>query len=390
MKRRLLSKKGWIAVVPAVLLIVVLGVGGAQQTVPELCSPLTQLYQYIDRSFYWQDKLQDTTLLHGAMRGMVEALDDPYSEFLDPQEWTRFVDSLEGKLTGVGIEIAIVKNVLTVVAPLEGTPAEAAGIKAGDQILAIDGQTAEGITTSQASSKIRGEAGTTVVLHIRHKDGKEEDISIVRQEISVPAVRSELVDDGRIGYIRLSRFDSDAATEVNRALQSFDLNGLDGLILDLRNNTGGYTVAAVEVSSYFVDDGTIYSVKDTVRGNQTFSSIGNRIPNLPLAVLINGGTASAAEITAGAIHDHEMGILIGQKTFGKGVQQSTQYHFPDGSVLKLTTGEFFTPLGHVVHGVGIAPDIVVPEDGDPREAAITWIHEHLGSRMPLPLSGTGL
>ncbi len=238
MKRRLLSKKGWIAVVPAVLLIVVLGVGGAQQTVPELCSPLTQLYQYIDRSFYWQDKLQDTTLLHGAMRGMVEALDDPYSEFLDPQEWTRFVDALEGKLTGVGIEIAIVKNVLTVVAPLEGTPAEAAGIKAGDQILAIDGQTAEGITTSQASSKIRGEAGTTVVLHIRHKDGKEEDISIVRQEISVPAVRSELVDDGRIGYIRLSRFDSDAATEVNRALQSFDLNGLDGLILDLRNNTG--------------------------------------------------------------------------------------------------------------------------------------------------------
>lgn len=387
MNKRSFSMKAAMVLVPTILLIVVLGVGGAQQTPPDLCSPLTQLYQYIQSYFYWPDRVEAQTLQYGAMKGMVEKLDDPYSEFLDPQERTQWEQNLEGQFSGIGIEITIKDNVLTVIAPLEGTPAEKAGLEAGDQILQIGGASTEGITLTQASTKIRGDEGTTVVLHVRHKDGKEEDLSVVRGQITVAAVRSEVVDDGKIGYIRLSRFDSNTSTELDQALATFDMSNLDGFILDLRNNPGGYTSEAIQVSSHFVDSGTIYFSKGKLVGTQTYTSMGNQIPNLPLAVLVNGGTASASEITAGAIRDNNMGILIGQKTFGKGVMQ-TLLEFGDGSALKLTVGEFFTPLGHTVHEVGLTPDIVVPDDGDPEQVAISWIHDHVGSRMPMPIDGT--
>lgn len=375
------SRSIWI---PAILLVVVFGVSGSRQTATDLFAPLEQLYQYIDRYFYWPERIEERTLLHGAMKGLVKQLDDPYSEFLDPGDHERWEESLEGEFSGVGIEITIKDDVLTVIAPLVGTPAEQAGVRIGDQILAIDGDSTEGITLTEASLKIRGEAGTTVVLLLRHRDGGQEEVSIVRDTITIEAVTSERLADERILYVRISRFDSDVTHELDQILLAGDLETSDGIILDLRNNPGGLLNAAIDVSRRFVDDGVIVITKGRVAGEQTYPALGNRIPNLPLVVLVNGGTASAAEIAAGAIRDHEMGILIGERTFGKGVIQR-MIEFSDGSALKLTTGEYVTPLGQAVQGVGLVPDIELTEAEDPIEAAIAWIDAHVGERMPIPL-----
>jgi carboxyl-terminal processing protease len=370
--------------IPTILLIIVFGVGGAQQTDPNLFYPLSQIYQTIKSYFYEPERIDDQEALYGALEGLVEQLDDPYSEFLDPTALQNFEESLNGEFSGVGIEITLKDGVLTVIAPLEGTPADQAGVQAGDQIIAIDGESTEGITLTEAAVKIRGEAGTTVTLTVRHTDGTEEEIPIVRDTITVASVKSELLAEGRIGYIRLSRFDNNVVHELDLALNGFDLDALDGIILDLRNNPGGRLDAAISVSSRFVDEGIVVSTRSRVSGEQSYWSTGNTIPNLPLAVLINGGTASASEITAGAIRDHQMGILIGKQSFGKGVIQQL-FNYRDGSALKLTTGEYTTPLGHVVQGVGLSPDITVSEDEDPIEIATAWIEDHAGIKMPISL-----
>ncbi len=384
---RSLWKRGLIAIALVVIVWFALGSGGTQTNSGTTFAPLNDIYRYIQTYFYWPNRVNQQKLLYGAMKGMVNSLDDPYSEFMTPQDYKQFQESMAGKFSGVGIYITIKDGVLTVIAPLSGTPAEKAGIRAGDQILKIDGVSTKGITLSQASVKIRGKPGTTVNLYVRHPDGTEENIPIVRATITVDPVTSKLVDNGKIGYIQIRWFAGDAAAQLDKALSSFDLNHLDGLILDLRNDPGGYLTAAISVSSRFVDSGVIVTTKDRVSGDQTYWSSGNTIPDLPLAVLINGGTASAAEITAGAIRDHDMGILIGQKTFGKGVIQRL-FTFPDGSALKLTTGEYHTPNGNAVQGIGITPDIAVKSGGDPLKVATDWIEAHAGVRMPIPI-GSG-
>lgn len=377
-------RRALMLLAPMIVLIFVLGVGGAQQTSPDLFSPLPQVYQTIKNYFYEPERVDDQQALYGALKGLVEKLDDPYSEFFDPTDLKNFESSLEGEFSGVGIEISIKDDVLTVIAPLSGTPAEAAGIQAGDKIVQIDGESTEGITLSEAAVKIRGEIGTTVTLTVRHKDGTQEDIPVVRDKITVVALTSKLVNDDRIGYIHLSRFDSNVTLELDKALAGFDLDKLDGIILDMRNNPGGLLSAAISASSRFVDEGVIVSTKSRISGDQNYYSSGNRIPDLPLAILINGGTASAAEITAGAIRDHEMGILIGEQSFGKGVIQQV-FNYADGSALKLTIGEYKTPNGYAVQGVGLTPDIEVGEDEDPLDVAITWIEEHAGTLMPIAM-----
>jgi len=378
-------RRGLIAAL--IVLVFLFGLGGTQKPKGSF-SPLDRVYNYIKSYFYWPDRVDDQKLLYGAMKGMVQSLDDPYSEFMDPQDYKQFKESMEGKFSGVGIEITIKDGVLTVIAPLSGTPAEKAGIRAGDQILKIDGKSTEGITLSEASVKIRGKPGTTVNLYVRHKDGTEEDIPIVRATITVNPVESKLIKNGKIGYVRIKWFSDDVAVKLDKALLSFDLDHLDGLVLDLRNDPGGLLSSAISVASRFVDKGVIVTTKDRISGDETYWSTGNRLPDLPLAVLINGGTASAAEITAGAIRDHDMGILIGQKTFGKGVIQRL-FTFPDGSALKLTTGEYHTPNGHAVQGIGITPDIAVKEGEDPIDVATEWIETHAGDRMPIAIGSGG-
>ncbi len=384
MRNNSIIKKALLLFIPMILLVVAIGVDGTQQTNPNLFSPLPQVYETIKNYFYQQERVDDQQALYGALKGLVGELDDPYSEFFDPSDLENFESSLEGEFSGVGIEISIKDKVLTVIAPLSGTPAEAAGIQAGDKILKIDGESTEGITLSEAAMKIRGEIGTTVTLTVLHKDDTQEDVPVVRDKITVVALTSKLVDDDRIGYIHLSRFDSSVTLELDKALASFDLDKIDGIILDMRNNPGGLLSAAISVSSRFVDKGVIVSTKSRISGDQNYYSSGNKIPDLPIVILINGGTASAAEITAGAIRDHEMGILIGEQSFGKGVIQQL-FNYADGSALKLTIGEYKTPNGYTVQGVGLTPDIEVGEDEDPLEIATTWIEEHAGTLMPISI-----
>ena len=384
MTNRRMWQKGLAVLIPAILLVLALGVGGAQESGGDLFAPVYQIYQYIKSYFYQPERIDDQKALYGAMKGVVEHLDDPYSEFLDPDDRRRFDESLEGEFSGVGIELSIVDNVITVITPLVGTPAEAAGVEAGDQILNIDGESTEGMTLTEAALRIRGEIGTTVTLTVRHEDGSIEDIPIVRATIVLEPVKSELRADGTIGYIRLYRFEQDTTTELDAALQSFDLDRLTGFILDLRNNPGGLLNEAISVSSRFVDEGVLLITQDRLSDEKGYYARGNRIPNIPLAVLINRGSASASEITAGAIRDNDMGILIGEPSFGKGVYQQL-IEFPDGSALKITAGEYFTPDRKVVNEVGLTPDILVEEGQDPVDVAIEWIRAHAGVRMPIDL-----
>ncbi|MDD5646319.1 MAG: S41 family peptidase [Candidatus Bipolaricaulis sp.] len=379
-------KRTFGILLPTLLLVCAVGTGGSQQQPSSsgLFDPVYQIYQYVQSYFYKPAQIDDQKALYGAMKGVVQQLGDPYSEFLDPEEKEQFDESLEGEFSGVGIEISIEDGVLTVITPLVGTPAEAAGILAGDQILAIDGETTEKITLTGASCRIRGEIGTTVTLTLRHEDGEVVDIPIVRNLIVIDPVDSSALEGGKIGYIRILRFESDTVIEVDQALASFDLETMSGLILDLRNNPGGLMPAAISVCSRFVDDGVVLLVHDRLSGDKKYYSKGNRIPNLPLAILINRGSASAAEITAGGIRDNRMAVLIGETSFGKGVYQQ-MIDFPDGSALKITAGEYFTPSGRVVQDVGLSPDIVVPEGEDPVAAAIQWIGEQNGGRGPLDL-----
>ena len=381
------SRAGRIALilVPTGLLVLALCVGGAQNARnTELFSPLYQVYQYIQNYFYQPERVTDDQALYGAMKGVVQQLDDPYSEFLDPTDRARFDQSLAGEFSGVGIEMSIADGILTVITPLIGTPAEAAGVLAGDKILQIDQESTEGMSLSEAAYRIRGEIGTEVVLTVRHEDGEIVDIPIVRDTISIAAAEGSLKDEGRIGYVRLYRYEQDTTAELNNALSAFDLDGLTGLILDLRNNPGGLMNEAINVASRFVDEGVVLITSERLSEGKKYYSRGNELPNLPLAILINRGTASASEITAGAIRDNDMGILIGETSFGKGVFQQL-IEFPDGSALKLTTGEYFTPDGHVVNGIGLTPDIVIEEEQDAIEVAIEWLNARAGQTMPMDL-----
>jgi len=370
---------------PAVLLVIAVSVSGIQNTPSNLFDPVYQMYQYVKSYFYEPDRIDDQEALYGAMKGIVEHLDDPYTVFMEPTEVTQFEESLAGEFSGVGIEITIQDDILTVITPLIGSPAEAAGMLAGDKILSIDGESTEGETLSQSAMRIRGEIGTTVVLTVKHEDGTIEDISIVRDIITVEAVRHEPYQDGEIGYIRLMRFEDDTTRQLDEALGTFDLQNLTGLILDLRSNAGGLMNEAISVANRFVDEGVVLITQDRLSNQRKYYARGNNIPNFPVAILINRGTASASEIAAGAIRDNNMGILIGQKSFGKGVFQQL-IEFNDGSALKITTGEYYTPSGSVVNGVGLTPDIEVdPEEGDPIETAIQWINEHAGVVMPMTI-----
>ncbi|MCS7239726.1 MAG: S41 family peptidase [Candidatus Bipolaricaulota bacterium] len=363
-------------------LLGVLGFGAGQVT--DIFQPLSQVYDVIRHYYLWADQVTDTQLIQGAIRGMVQSLGDPYSTYFTPEEYEEWQRSLAGEYTGVGIEITIRKGWITVVTPLPDTPAEKAGIQPGDVILEVDGESTEGWTLEQASMHIRGPEGTPVTLKVRHPDGKVETLTIVRARIKVEAVRSEYLAENKVGYVRVLRFDEEAPALVGRALFSFPLEEVRGVVLDLRSNPGGLLSSAVEVASYFIDRGPIVRTRGPSFGERLYNSRGNSFPNVPVAVLVNEGTASGAEIVAGAIQDYKVGVLVGRKTFGKGLIQEIVLRFPDGGMLKLTTGEYLTPKGRQVHDVGLTPDIFVPEGKSDEEdldlkAALEW----LASQVPV-------
>ncbi len=379
----MLLRKVLFAVLLAGLLAAATGPGDV------LFSPLGQVYQMIRTYYYRSDQVPDTQLLHGAIRGMIDSLGDPYSTFFTPEEYQGWQDSLSGEYSGVGIEITLRNGRVTVVTPFPGTPAYAGGIRPGDWIMAVDGDSTEGWTLEKTSSRIRGEAGTTVVLTIQHEDGTIRDVPLVRQKIVIESVRWEYRAEEKVGYIRILRFDFDTPGLLGKALFSFPLQELAGIVLDLRNNPGGVLSSSVEAASYFIDRGVVVRTRGPSFGERTYSSRGNSVPNVPLAVLVNKGTASAAEIMAGAIQDYGAGVLVGTPTFGKGLVQEIVMRLPDGGAIKLTTGEYFTPNNRSVQDVGLTPDLLVErketDDGDPQlAAALEWIASRAGV-----LTGTG-
>jgi len=301
-------------------------------------------------------------VIQGAIRGMLKALDDPYTRYMDPQALKREQeDMFLGHFGGLGIIISIKDDQLTIISPIEDTPAYRAGIKAGDKISEIDGKSTEGMALDEAVNILRGEKGTEVTLGIKRENIEELlEITIIRDIIEVKAVKKEVMGrDNNIGYIRVTTFNINTDPELKEILNEFKKDSdIQGIILDLRNNPGGLLDSAIEVASKFIKEGPVVHIKDRDGIVASIESRGNKYPEWPLFVLVNEGSASASEIVAGAIQDYKRGKLLGERTFGKGVVQQV-FNLQDGSGIAITTSEYFTPNQRSIHNIGIEPDILV-------------------------------
>jgi len=299
-----------------------------------------------------------------ALTGMLGGLGDPYTTYLSPQEIGQLDEQLDGgNFAGIGVYIVQdQKTGAIVVDPIEGNPAIKAGVRTGDTILAVDGHSTMGQKIDAVEREIRGPSGTVVNLTLRrHTSRKTDVVPVTRAQVHVPSVRAEIED--HIDYIRLADFGQTSADEVRKALLDGKAQNVRGYILDLRNNGGGLLDAGVDVSSLFIPQGPIVSTIDRAGDREVRDATGHAVDAKPLVVLVNQYTASASEITAGAIQDYGVGTLVGTKTFGKGVVQSL-YTMPDKGALKITTARYLTPKGRDIQHKGIIPDVVVPQRVD--------------------------
>ena len=309
----------------------------------------------------YDDKIITNEDAYVAINTMVASLNDPYTKFLDPKEFAEETNSIKGSLKGIGVQIAVKDGKLTVIAPLEDTPAEKAGLKADDEILEIDGKSTKGITVDQAADLIRGKEGTSVKLLIKRKDIQPKLYTIVRAEIEVKSISQKVPNDIKmpddICYIRLSSFISrNAAAEFKSILEQSV--GKKGFIVDLRANPGGLLSNAIYISDMFLDNGTIVSTVDRDGYKETQRAAKGVVTRKPLVVLINGGSASASEIFSGAMKDNGRAIIIGEKSFGKGLVQEIN-KLPYESGINITIQKYLTPNGTDINKKGITPDIEV-------------------------------
>jgi carboxyl-terminal processing protease len=307
------------------------------------------------------DEVDSATLIRGAINGMIRTL-DPHSSFMTPELYKELEVETEGQFGGIGIEITILKDILTVVSPIEDTPAFNAGVKSGDQIIKIDGKSTKDITIMEAVKKLRGPKDTKVTITIiRENMSKPKDILLTRAIVQIKSVRSKTFEDN-IGYIRIASFNERTAADLRKALREISekLQPMKGLVLDLRNDPGGLLIQAIEVSDMFLKSGIIVSTRGRTKNMETTAMAKNDGDEIscPIVVLVNEGTASAAEIVAGALQDNSRALIIGTQTFGKASVQ-TVISLEDGSALKLTTARYYTPKGRSIQAEGIKPDIVV-------------------------------
>lgn len=326
-----------------------------------------EIWQTIENRYYKQP-VPDQALFNGALKGMAASLGDPYTVFLDKEEAEAFTRELEGKFEGIGAEIGIKHDVLTIIAPLEGSPAKRAGLRPQDIIFKIDGVDTLSMTVEEAVQRIRGEKGTSVVLTILHKGGDApQDITIVRDEIVVKTVTWKLVgQSSQVAYIRLSSFNEDTADELRQIIvPKVKKAKPKGIILDLRSNPGGFLDVAVKVASFWIKEGAIVQERFSNQPGENYMADGTgELGSIPTVVLVNEGSASASEIVAGSLKDYDKATIVGEKTFGKGSVQDYST-FRDGSALKITVAEWLTPKGTSINEEGITPDIIVefkPED----------------------------
>ncbi|MCS7049577.1 MAG: S41 family peptidase [Verrucomicrobiae bacterium] len=313
------------------------------------------------------DKVSYQRLTYDALKGMVSSL-DPHSQFMEPEMYQDMQTETEGKFGGLGIVISMSKdNALTIVAPMEDTPGARAGLLPGDRIIKIDGRPTEKMTLQEAVKLLRGEPGTKVTISVFRPKAKDpgerlKDYTIERAEIRVESVKDVKMLTDNIGYIRITQFNQPTADEFRKALDKLEKQGMDALVIDLRNNPGGLLEAAIKVASEFVPRGELIvstEGRDPRQTQRYYSVGGKRRPNYPIAVLINGGSASASEIVSGALQDTKRAVVVGETSFGKGSVQSV-IKLSDGSALRLTTAKYYTPSHRVIHEHGVTPDILVP------------------------------
>ncbi len=341
---------------------------------------LTKVLMQIKDSYVDQEKTTYTELIYGALRGMLQSL-DVHSQFMDPSMFKDMQEDTAGAFGGLGIQIGIRDGVLTVIAPIEDTPAFRAGILSGDRIVAINDESTEDLSLQEAVRRMKGEPGTKVKIKVlRPKPHEIKDIELVRAVIKVESVKgTKMIEDG-IGYIRLLQFSEPTADALQAAIEKLQAQGMEALILDLRNNPGGLLNSAVEISQKFLKQGDlVVSTKGRKGVQYKFVSKGrHHYTEWPMVVLVNGGSASASEIVAGALQDYKRAILLGEKTFGKGSVQSV-VPLEDGSAMRLTTAKYYTPNDRCIHEIGIEPDIIVPMSPELwRKVLIQRSREELG------------
>ena len=357
----------------------------ALEGLPDDFQRLADVWELLRREHIDGKTLDGREISDGAIRGMLQALDDPYASYLRPEQFAVETQDIQGFFEGIGAEVGIRNGLITILAPMPDAPAEKAGIRPGDAILEIDGETAEGITLLEAVNRIRGRKGTAVELLILHVNESQPIlISIIRGVIPLTSVRL-LMQIGRIGHLRLSSFSGTTNDELEEAMDRFKKAGGVGLVLDLRNNPGGLVSSVVDVASQFLNDGLVlYQIDAQGKRIDWKVKSGGKALDVPMVVLVNGFSASASEVLSGTLIDHGRATIIGTTTFGKG-SVNNLWPLDDGSGLYFTIARWFTPSGVQIEGAGIEPDIVQenPEDSsqdDQLDRAIEVLQMQLGNK----------
>lgn len=337
---------------------------------------INEAWNVISRNYVEPDKADSTTISQGAIKGVVQALDDPYSAYLDPEAYKFEQSDMQGSFGGIGASVSINKNKEPIiVAPMEGSPAEKAGIKTGDIIKAVDDKATEGLSLLETVSMVRGPVGTKVKLVIVHLGSDEPiEIEVVRAEINSSTVKYQMKGD--IAYIRILSFGERTNQELNTALQALDLTTAKGIILDLRSNPGGLVTALIDVASHFIKEGVIITLRDNQGKTISESAKPNGVfTTLPIVVLVDQYSASASEVLSGALQDHKRATIAGTVTLGKGSYNSF-FELSDGSAIYLTIGRWLTPNNREIEGKGITPDYTLTQTGDDEiQWAIDFLHK---------------
>ena len=308
----------------------------------------------------YDGEIEDEVLLEGAMKGMAEALGDPYTVYMDKEEFDVFMESSQGSFYGIGAQIGVKDEKVRIIAPIEGSAAQKAGLLADDVILKVDDYVVNDLNTDAVVSRVRGDLGEPVVLTIQRKEGEPFEVKIIREEIETVSVEGEMLDD-TLGYIQISTFsDEEVSEKFTNQLNELKDKGMKKLILDLRGNPGGYLDQCIDIASHFIDQGEVVTYTIDKYDNKVVSeSKGGDASGMPLVVLVDGGSASASEVVTGALRDHDAATIVGTNTFGKGIVQQLLQLSNEMGGLKVTTSRYYTPNGENIHGTGIAPDIEV-------------------------------
>lgn len=363
MKKRIFI---WIVVASLTVFLSSLAISATKENSKDDLYKQVELFSYalttIQSEYVDEPKSKD--LIYGALKGLLSSL-DPHSQFMDPETYNELKVETEGQFGGLGIEITLKDGIVTVITPIEDTPAWKVGIKAGDRIVKINEEVTSDFTLNDAVKRLRGKPGTEVNISVL-REGEEKllEFKIIREIIKIHDIKESRILEDKIAYIRLAEFRENTPLDFSKALEALKKEGADSLILDLRNNPGGLLNIAIKVSEDLLPEGrVIVSTKGRNKNQEmVFKShlTNSEYLNWPLVVLINEGSASGSEILAGALQDNKQAIVLGTKSFGKGSVQ-TVIPLPDGSAIRLTTSKYFTPSGRSIHGVGIFPDVVVEE-----------------------------